>query len=165
MTEGLKIRSEIDAENVKGLLLINGGAAVALLAFLPHVLDKPEFEPLARAILWGLLFFQAGLIFAVAHNRLRRKCSLVYEQHNYNPPSCEVLSFKLREPCICRASIVLMWLSVVAFCGGGITVFAGGLESLNKQALSKQETKASLPVPPKTLPNPAPLSVSTLDVI
>jgi len=155
MAEGLKIRAEIDTENVKGLLLINGGAAVALLAFLPYVLGKPEYESLARAILWGLLIFQAGLVFAVAHNRLRRKCSLVYEQHNYSPPSCKIFGFKLREPCVCRASIVLMWFSVVAFCGGGVTVFVGGLESLNKTAPSRQETKASPPVSPKTLPNPA----------
>jgi hypothetical protein len=40
MATGLEIRAQIDQENVKGLLLINGGAAVALLAALPQVFDK-----------------------------------------------------------------------------------------------------------------------------
>jgi hypothetical protein len=154
MADGLKIRAEIDNENVKGLLLINGGAAVALLTFLPYVLDKPGYESLARAILWGLLLSQVGLICAVAHNRLRRKCSLLYEQHNYSPPPCMALGFTLSEPCICRTSIIFMWLSVVAFCVGGVTVFFGGLEALNQKAVIKQEAKAALSIQSKTLPKP-----------
>lgn len=42
MAPGLEIRAQIDSENVKGLLLINGGGAVALIAFLPAVIGKPE---------------------------------------------------------------------------------------------------------------------------
>ena len=71
MTEGLKIRAQIDADTVKGLLLVNGGAAVALLAFLPFVLSMPKFKALAYAILIGLLLFQASLVFAVLHVRLQ----------------------------------------------------------------------------------------------
>lgn len=155
MTDGLNIRAEIDAENVKGLLLINGGAAIALLAFLPHVLGKPEYVALARAILWGLVVFQAGLLFAVMHNRLRRKCSLVYEQHSYRPPPCEVLGHKLSEPCVCRASNIFMWLSVVAFCAGGATVFVGGLQSLNPKTSSEQRASDVQLTQPPALPNPA----------
>jgi hypothetical protein len=154
MAEGLKIRAAIDTENVKGLLLINGGAAVALLAFLPHVLDKPGYDSLARAILWALLLFQAGLIFAVTHNRLRRKCSLVYEQHDFRPPPCEVFGRRLSEPCVCLVSIVFMWLSVVAFCAGGATVFVGGLQSLNSKTNSEQRASDVKPSQPPTLPNP-----------
>ena len=148
MAEGIKIRAEIDTENVKGLLLINGGAAVALLAFLPNVLDKPDFEPLARAILWGLLIFQAGLLFAITHNRLRRKCSLLYEQHGYTPPPCQFLGFKLAEPCICRTSIVFMWLSVTAFVLGGVVVFCGGLQSLDSKVTAKPAIQ-TIPSAPK----------------
>ncbi len=106
MTKGLEIRAQIDTENVKGLLLINGGGAIALLAFLPSVLGKAEYESLARAILWGLLIFQVGLVAAVIHNRLRRICSLTYERRQYRPPPCKFLGMKLREPCICHVSIL-----------------------------------------------------------
>ena len=153
MNEHVKIRADIDTENVKGLLLINGGAAVALLTFLPHVLDKPGFETLAKAILWSLLLFQLGLIFAVAHNRFRRKCSLIYEHHNMNPPPCKSVYFTLTEPCVCHKSILFMWLSVVVFCAGGGTVFWGGFEAINQQAALKQETKLHASAPPISLNN------------
>lgn len=97
MTKGLEIRAQIDTENVKGLFLVNGGAAVALLAFLPAVLDKPAYESLARAVLWSLVIYQVGLLFAIVHNRLRRVCSLVYEQHNYQPQGCELLGWDARK--------------------------------------------------------------------
>src|SRR5687768_9712246 len=102
MAAGLEIRSQIDAETAKGLLLVNGGAAVALLAFLPNIFDKPVYEPLARAALWGLLIFQAGLLSGLIHNYLRRRCSLIYEQHGYKPPPCTVFGRRLwGSPCIC----------------------------------------------------------------
>ena len=145
MTKGLEIRAQIDTENVKGLLIVNGGAAIALLAFLPGVLDKPAYESLARAILWGLLIFQVGLLFAIVHNRLRRICSLRYEQHNYQPPPCEVFGIKLAEPCVCRGSIICMWLSVVAFAAGGFAVLQGGLESLDQRAKLVEKPKAIAP--------------------
>jgi hypothetical protein len=145
MTKGLEIRAQIDAENVKGLLLVNGGAAVALLAFLPNVLDKPGYESLAHAILWSLLIFQAGLIFAVVHNRLRRLCSLIYEQHNYQPPPCKIFDINLHEPCVCRASILCMWLSVAAFVGGGVVVFEGGLKALHERSKPAEKAAASNP--------------------
>ncbi len=44
MTKGLEIRAQIDTEVVKGLLLLNGGGAVALLALLPTVIGKPGFS-------------------------------------------------------------------------------------------------------------------------
>jgi hypothetical protein len=87
MDVGIKIRAQIDTENVKGLLLINGGGAVALLAFLPAVLGKPEYAALAKAILWALLLFQFGLLTAIAHNRLRRVCSLVYKRAEADSPA------------------------------------------------------------------------------
>lgn len=145
MTKGLEIRAQIDTESVKGLLLINGGGAVALLAFLPFVLGKPEYEPLAQAILWGLLIFQVGLVTAVIHNRLRRICSLTYEQHQYQPPPGKFLGLKLREPRICCMSTMFMWLSVIAFFVAGLFVFKGGFETLEQKQSSKQITEISVP--------------------
>ena len=77
---GRETRAGIDSETVRGLLLINGGGAVALLAFLPGVLQKPEYESLARAIIWAVFTFQAGLALALIHNRFRRLCSFEYSK-------------------------------------------------------------------------------------
>src|SRR2546421_197643 len=105
MSDGLEIRNEIAADNVKGLLLINGGAAAALLVSLPGIFNGPANEALARAMLWALLIFQAGVVFAVAHNRLRRLCSFDYESQDFPPPGCNAFGLSLREPCTCCASI------------------------------------------------------------
>ena len=154
MTQGLDIRAQIDTENVKGLLIVNGGAAIALLAFLPGVIDKPVYETLARAILWGLLIFQLGLVFAIVHNHLRRICSLKYEQHNYQPPPCELFGITLAQPCACCWSRLCMWLSVTAFVAGGLTVFQGGLGSLDQRAKQIEKPKASAPQKGKVPSNP-----------
>ena len=152
MTTGLEIRAQIDTVNVKGLLLINGGAAVALLAFLPTVLNKPGYESLARGNLWALLIFQAGLVAAVVHNRLRRICSLRHEQHKYQPPPCKLFGKTLREPCTCHGSILFMWLSVAAFVAGSVTVFFGGLHSLERDALARGKVTISSTKESKTPP-------------
>ena len=131
VTEGLKIRAVIDADVVKGLQIINGGGAVALLAFLPVVLDKPQFRPLANAVLYALLIFAAGLVFAVVHNRLRRVCSNVYDNYDYRPPPGRLWKFKLKEPTPCAMSKLFMWASLGAFIVAVVAVFAGGWCSLN----------------------------------
>jgi len=100
MADGHEIRASVDTETVRGLLLINGGGAVALLAFLPGVLQKPELESLARAIIWAVFTFQLGLAFAVIHNRMRRKCSLEYAKKERVP--CSILGISLHEPCVCH---------------------------------------------------------------
>jgi hypothetical protein len=130
LTKGLEIRAQIDTENVKGLLLINGGGAVALLAFLPTVLEKPNLGDLAIAVLWALLAFQVGLMAAVMHNRLRRVCSLVYERHDYVPPRCKLIPawLKRSDPCVCAASMCFMWFSLAAFVAGGLFVLIAGLK-------------------------------------
>ena len=130
MTNGVERRSQIDTETVKGLLLINGGGAVALLAFLPSVLDKPSYEPLARMVLIGLFAFHLGLLSAVLHNHFRRRCSLTYERFRMNPPKGSFLWCKLPEPLICHLSLGFMWASVVAFTAGGLLVLWGGLRML-----------------------------------
>lgn len=130
MTTELELRAEIDNETVKGLLLINGGGAIALLAFLPHVIGVAGQEILARAILWALLVYQAGLVSAVIHNHLRRKCSLAFQSHGYRPPPCKVLGLDLGTPCICFLSISFMWGSVLSFVLAGILVCIAGLKVL-----------------------------------
>lgn len=140
---GLEIRAQIDTENVKGLLLINGGGAVALIAFLPSVLGKPEFAVLAKAILWALLLFQIGLLAAVVHNRLRRVCSLVYENAQANSPSnpnpCHFFGLILKEPCVCMRSTAFMWLSAFLFFVAGLIVVVGGMTNLADYSVSDDQ--------------------------
>lgn len=123
MTEGLKIRATIDADVVKGLLMINGGGAVALLAFLPVVLGESDYKALANAVLWGLLIFPAGLVFAVIHNRLRRECSHVHDLHGYQPPPGKILGITLKQPTVCWFSKFFMVLSLGAFIVAILVIF------------------------------------------
>jgi hypothetical protein len=109
-------------------LLINGGRAAALLAFLPQVLGKPGCEPLVLTILIGLLLFSFGLFAAVFHNHLRRRCSLIYGTQ----PPCQkkfLAFFKAIEgdPCICCWSWLWMWLSAAVFILAVIIIAIGGL--------------------------------------
>lgn len=125
---GLEIRAQIDSENSKSLLLINGGAAVALLAFLPTILGKPELAAVSQSVLYALVAFLIGLAAAFIHNRLRRVCSMVWEGSSYQPTRCRFLPawVSKREPCVCFVSTSVMWFSLVAFIVGGAIVASGG---------------------------------------
>ena len=141
MTKGLEIRAQIDTENVKGLLLINGGGAITLLAFLPTIFGKPNLGALTTAVFWALSAFQLGLVAAVIHNRLRRICSLEYERNEYQPPRCKLFPswLKSHEPCVCALSMFFMWFSLVAFVSGGLLVTYSGLKVADRTD-SKEET-------------------------
>lgn len=133
VTRGLDIRAQIDTENVKGLLLINGGASIALLAFLPTVLSSEKFFGLAEYVLLSVACYQVGLLAAVVHNRLRRVCSLIYESAfrrgpGASPEQCKVYRWSFREPCVCCWSNGFMWLSVISFVLGGSVVIYGGFQ-------------------------------------
>ena len=127
MPNGVDRRAIIDAETAKALLLINGGGAVALLAFLPTILGKPGYEPLARAALWGVMILVVGLASVVVHNHLRRRCSLHYDHHRMNPPKGRLLGVKLWAPTVCCASKVFMWLSLAAFIFATVHVAVVGI--------------------------------------
>ncbi|QDX80709.1 hypothetical protein B9N43_05285 [Denitratisoma sp. DHT3] len=127
MADGVELRAEMDTETVRGLLLINGGGAVALLAFLVGIIQKPELAVLARAIIWSVFTFQLGLVAAVIHNRLRRLCSLEYAKKIENRKKCSLFGHVLKEPCICHWSIGFMWASIGAFLIGGLLVLGAGL--------------------------------------
>lgn len=135
MSRGLEIRAQIDNEMIRALLLLNGGASVALLAFLSTLLSDSGLLDLSRFILFSLAFYNAGLVFAVIHNRLRRKCSLVHEAHQYAPPPGRFMFIRLRQPRVCFLSIVSMWVSFLLFVSGSITVLIGGFCTLSTIAL------------------------------
>ena len=127
ISPGVKIRAQIDTEVVRGLLLANGGGAVALLAFLPKVLTTQRLGPLEIPVVVALFVFHLGIVAALVHTHYRRQCSLVYEQYNFAPPAGTFLGFRLGEPGVCFTSKTLMWVSVICFLAGGCAVFLGAL--------------------------------------
>ena len=129
MNGGVETRAQIDTETVKALLLVNGGGAVALLALLPVILQRGQ-ETLAKAILAGVVVLTLGLVFAIIHNRLRRKCSNIYSRANMSPPPGRLFGRQLRQPAVCFFSTAFMWLSLATFAFPGITVGAIGFTSL-----------------------------------
>ena len=158
MSDGLKIRAEIDTENAKGLLLINGGSATALLAFLTQIFGNAEFIPFARFVLWALAAFLLGLALAVIHNSLRRSCSLVYERHDFRPPAGKLFGRTLSEPSVCFWSKIFLILSVAAFCTGGFLVVFGGFKFVNSRSTATPVTPTTSNTPPAADSQKAPQS-------
>lgn len=137
MSDGVSRRSQIDTELGKGLLLMHGGGSIALLAFLPTILQNPDYLPLSKAILWGLLLFQLGLVTAIVQFRLRRKCSLEFERHDFKPPPCtsfplSLFKFSDDPPCVCRASVLCMWTSIMLFVISAVVIFIGGYSVIGR---------------------------------
>lgn len=56
---GLSLIKEYASSGLKALLLLNGAAGIAILAFLGNILGT-EFERWIRGIAWGLVFFSIG---------------------------------------------------------------------------------------------------------
>ncbi|HEY7457741.1 MAG TPA: hypothetical protein VH765_03220, partial [Xanthobacteraceae bacterium] len=131
MSDGPEIRAGTDTETARALLVANGGGAVAMLAVLPPVLDRDGFEPLAQAMLIGLLLMMFGVVLAIIHNDLRRRCSLVHQLHNMNPPKGKILGIDLWAPTVCCASVVCMWLSTATFVGAGTYVAVSGIRTVS----------------------------------
>jgi hypothetical protein len=124
-SEGVKLRAQIDTEVVRGLLVANGGGAVALLAFLPKTFETEQLNPLALYIVSALLAFLMGIVATIVHNHYRRRCSLANEAHNFRPPPGKLFGLKLRQPTVCWVSYCFMWASIASFIGGGLVVFVG----------------------------------------
>ncbi|MGD9744098.1 MAG: hypothetical protein AB7V53_15755 [Dongiaceae bacterium] len=124
MSTGTDHRTEIGHETVKGLFWMNGGGAVALLAFLPEAWDKHPV--LAWYLIVGLGFMAAGVVFAALVNPARHESSLAFA--------------KLRE----RTGVAKLWfwvwrilvcVSVGAFIAGAGFVVIGVLCTLARESL------------------------------
>lgn len=127
MTKGIEIRAQIDTESTRNVMLVNGGGSVALLALLPEVLGTP----LVFGVLLTLAVWLFGLVLAVSHSVLRRKCSLVYDQHNMRPPSGRpVLLIEPCQPWVCWWGSLFLYLSIFAFLLGGVVMVCVGFSSI-----------------------------------
>lgn len=158
MADGRETRAAIDSETVRGLLLINGGGAVALLAFLSSIIGKPDFSALAQAIIWAIFLFQVGLVAAIVHNRFRRLCSLEYAKKQENRKQCTLFGRGLREPCICHWSTGAMWASILSFLAAGLVVLVTGLCMVKQPTYTaKPPAEAVIGLLPNNSVKPAPL--------
>lgn len=149
MADGRETRATIDTETVRGLLLVNGGGAVALLAFLPGLLMEAEFLSLSKATIYAIFTFQCGLIFAVIHNRLRGLCSLQYVKKKENRTPCSLFGKETEKPCVCLWSRGFMWGSISAFLLAGLIMLNAGLVHLNSRGVSSDEAVNVLPNQPR----------------
>jgi hypothetical protein len=95
-------RAAISTEGVKGLFLLNGGGALALLAFLQAVWDKNP--ALAKLALVGISIFAFGALLAGFVNFLRYHTSLSFQSGE----TCNYKMFKF-------FSLSCQYLSLVAF--------------------------------------------------
>jgi hypothetical protein len=132
MSNGQQQRAQIDRETVRALLLANGGGAVAMLAVLPLVLDRPSFDPLAYAMFLGVFVLTLGVALAIAHGYLGRRCALVHDPRDLSPPKGKLFGLSLPAPAVCIASALCMWLSLLAFVGTGGYVAWTGVATLGE---------------------------------
>jgi hypothetical protein len=141
VSEGVKIRAQIDTESVRNVMLVNGGGSVALIALLPNVL----YTPLVLAVLLTLAIWLIGLTLAVVHSVLRRKCSSVYEKDKMFPPSGEtVLGINPKQPWVCWWCWRTLYVSIAAFLIGGVLIVAMGLANID-QLSTKPHNKSLQP--------------------
>lgn len=76
----MQARLQVVTEGVRGLFIINGGGAVALLAFLQAIWsDNPS---MARVVLGGLGLMAFGLVFAAVVNYFRYHSSFEFQSGN-----------------------------------------------------------------------------------
>jgi len=146
ISEGVKVRAQIDSESIRNVMLVNGGGSVALIALLPNVL----YTPLVTAVLLTLSIWLVGLTLAVTHSVLRRKCSLIYERNKMSPPSGrEVLGINPKQPWLCWWSWSALYTSIFAFLVGGILMVALSFTHIEELS-AKPHNKSMQPTPSAT---------------
>ena len=127
----LEVRAAIDTETVHGLQLINGGLAAGLVTMLPTIVKDPNLKELGSLMIIGSMCAVTGLVAAVVHNRLRRKCSLEYskDRSRRKPPYKNRLLVLCQtqpgEPHVCTTSAIWMWSSIIFFALGAFSVGIG----------------------------------------
>ena len=112
--ERTRHRLEILNQAFRGLLLIHGGGAVALLAYLQAIGESNP--PLSRSILIGMLFLVLGLVFAVLFMTFRCHTSLEDQSGNPNWRSWRKYVFYFLYGSVAMFVIAMLVLIIGAFC-------------------------------------------------
>jgi amino acid permease len=103
-------RLEILNQAFRGLLAINGGGAVSLLAYLQAIEGNPQ---LVKAVLSGISAFSAGLVFAILFMLFRDRVSLADQ---FRKPSVKV--FKFFEELFLYGSLLAFVVAVILLVHG-----------------------------------------------
>jgi divalent metal cation (Fe/Co/Zn/Cd) transporter len=64
----------------QGLITLNGGGAVALLAFLQAIWRNNRDDTLVYYVLWGIVWFAIGLALAVLYQIFRYHTSMAHQK-------------------------------------------------------------------------------------
>jgi hypothetical protein len=135
----------MDVETLRGLLIANGGGAVALLAALSGTLDRPGYEPLAYAMLVGIVVFMFGVVLAILFNYFRRQCLQQQDQLVLQTPPPKVLGLKLRAPGACIVCQACLYLALLCFIGTGAYVAIAGTSMLGATPVSSVKQGPGVP--------------------
>ena len=121
-------------EGTKGLTVINGGGAIALLAFLQAIWDKPGAGDLRANVLWGICFLIGGVAVS-SLIYLARHIAWV-KNHTRSPQFWYV-----------TANRIMPIVSILCFIAGmGLTVY-GGFSAPSPQTTSPNQESASARMP------------------
>lgn len=113
---GLGLIKEYGSGGLKALLLLNGAAGIAILAFLGNVLGT-EFEHWIRGIVWGLVFFSIGAFFLTISWLFAYISQTYYNEANGNDK-------KIKKGTFWRNTTVgAVFVSGIAFLVGGYLIF------------------------------------------
>ena len=113
---GLGLIKEYTSGGLKALLLLNGAAGIAILAFLGNIIET-EFEHWIRGTAWGLLFFSIGALFSTISWLFAYISQTYYNEANGNDKM-------IKNGTIWRnATIGAVVVSGIAFLVGGFLIF------------------------------------------
>jgi hypothetical protein len=134
-TGGGAQRNQMDIETLRGLLIANGGGAVALLVAVSSLLDRPGYEPLVYAMLVGIVVFMLGVVLAILYNFARRQFLQQADQQGTRPPG-KFLGLKLWAPGSGVAYQACLYLSLLCFIGTGVYVATVGANTVGSTITS-----------------------------
>ena len=107
--EELKFIFTAEASAIRAAMLINGGAAVALLSFIANIIEKNKsIEPFA----FSMFIYVASILSAAVCYWLSAWSQRCYSAHKYNP---ELKLRKTLSGIINDISVALLWLSYIGF--------------------------------------------------
>ena len=113
---GLGLIKEYASGGLKALLLLNGAAGIAILAFLGNILGT-EFERWIRGISWGLVFFSIGAFFSTISWLFAYCSQTYYNEANGNDKKIEKGTFWR------NATVGSVLVSGITFLVGGWLIF------------------------------------------
>ena len=116
--EELKFIFTAEANAIRAAMLINGGAAVALLSFIANIINKDKnIEPFA----FSMFIYVVSILSAAVCYWLSAWSQRCYSAHKFNP---ELTFRKTLSGLINDVSVFLLWLSYIGFGYGSWLTYA-----------------------------------------